>query len=305
MNYYKKSILKYIFITFIISSCSPSKYLAPVEDRSIINTYNNKESLKEVLITKGDSLYAISRNEGVSVRSIIAINKLKAPFILYPGDQLIIPLVKNHIVRKGETLWHLSKCYGVDIITLRDINKLQKQDTIKRGMKLKIPAKVRSTSSKCFDEISNRNIIVKAKEKNNNNVTIKMDSKYIWPVKGKILTSFGISNSGLKNDGVNILSEKGRPVLAVDSGKVVYSGNEIQAFGNLVLIKHKNNKTTAYAHLENVMVSRGQLVKQGEVIANVGTSGKVSVPQLHFELRDSSGPLNPLKFLPKSMSSIN
>ena len=86
---------------------------------------------------------------------------------------------------------------------------------------------------------------------------------------------------------------------------MVYSGNEIQAFGNLILIKHNNNETTAYAHLENVKVSRGQLVAKGEIIANIGTSGKVSIPQLHFELRDSSGPLNPLKYLPTNKSSVN
>ena len=166
-------------------------------------------------------------------------------------------------------------------------------------MIIKIPQKIKSTPSKCLSDFSkdkiaktdDSNIIITETERSSN-------YGYIWPVKGKIIVKFGVSSSGLKNDGVNILSAKGKPVKAADSGKVVYVGNEIQAFGNLILIKHKNNKTTAYAHLENLKVSRGQIVIQGEIIAHVGNSGKVSVPQLHFELRDNTGPLNPLKYLP-------
>lgn len=103
---------------------------------------------------------------------------------------------------------------------------------------------------------------------------------------------------GLRNDGINISANKGDPVFASKDGKVVYAGNEIQAFGNLILIKHYDNKTTAYAHLDKIKVKKGQTVKKGEVIAALGNSGKVSKPQLHFELRDSNGPLNPLKYLP-------
>ena len=261
-------------------------------------------SSKKLIIARGDSLYLISKREGVSVREIIVINKLDAPFTLYPGDQLIIPTTKQHVVEKGENLWNLSNCYGVDISTLRQINFLERKDTIQVGMKLKIPTKVRGADSKCLKRVAKRNID-KGDKRRKKQVKNNYASKYVWPVKGKILTNFGVSSSGLKNDGVNILSEIGKPVVAADSGKVVYSGNEIQAFGNLILIKHNNNETTAYAHLENVKVARGQLVAKGEIIANIGTSGKVSIPQLHFELRDSSGPLNPLKYLPINKSSVN
>ena len=306
MDFYIKFLFKYICTVLILSSCVSSKHLAPVEDKSNINYQKselNKFS-KELIIAKGDSLYSISKREGVSVREIIVINKLKAPFILYPGDQLIIPITKQHVVKKGENLWNLSNCYGVDISALRQINFLDRKDNIQVGMKLKIPTKVRGANSECLKRVAKRNI-EKGDSRRKKSINKNYTSKYIWPVKGKILTNFGVSSSGLKNDGVNILSEIGNPVVAADSGKVVYSGNEIQAFGNLILIKHNNNETTAYAHLEDVKVARGQLVSQGEIIANIGTSGKVSIPQLHFELRDSSGPLNPLKYLPKNESSVN
>ena len=299
MNFNMKFFFKYICTVLILSSCVSSKHLAPVVDKSNINyqELETNESSKELIIAEGDSLYIISKREGVSVREIIVINKLEAPFTLYSGDQLIIPTIKQHVVKKGENLWYLSNCYGVDISTLRQINLLDRKDNIQVGMKLKIPTKVRGADSECLKRVVKKNIDQGDKKKKKR-IKKNYSSKYIWPVKGKILTSFGVSSSGLKNDGVNILSEVGNPVVAADSGKVVYSGNEIQAFGNLILIKHNNNETTAYAHLEDVKVARGQLVVQGEIIASIGTSGKVSIPQLHFELRDSSGPLNPLKYLP-------
>ena len=307
MNYQVNFIFKYLLILFFLYSCAPSKTLAPVEDKSGLEyTRTVDKASKKLVIAKGDNLYAISKKEGVSVRSIIDINKLEPPFVLHPGDQLIIPLIKKHIVKDGETLWSLSKCYGVDIITLRQINNLNKQDYIKKGMKLRIPSNFKKFSSECLKEISRTKIVRKESiNKNISEINKSKEYNYIWPVKGKIISKFGISSSGLKNDGVNILSDKGKPVKAVDSGKVVYAGNEIQAFGYLILIKHKNDKTTAYAHLESLEVFRGQFVNQGEVIAYVGDSGKVTVPQLHFELRDSSGPLNPLKFLPENISKIN
>ena len=307
MKYFKNYIIKILLIFPILYGCTSSDHFAPIEDKSSIDfSLSDEKRSKEITVAIGDSLYSIAKKEGVSVRAVIDINKLKAPFKLHPGEKIIIPLSKSHIVKKGETLWAISKCYGVDIITIKEINNIDKNGSINVGMIIKIPQKIKSTPSKCLSDFSkdkiaktdDSNIIITETERSSN-------YGYIWPVKGKIIVRFGVSSSGLINDGVNILSAKGKPVKAADSGKVVYAGNEIQAFGNLILIKHKNNKTTAYAHLENLKVSRGQIVIQGEIIAHVGNSGKVSVPQLHFELRDNTGPLNPLKYLPKTQSTIN
>ena len=110
----------------------------------------------------------------------------------------------------------------------------------------------------------------------------------MWPVKGKIISKFGLLAKGLRNDGINISADIGNPVLAIESGKIVYAGNEIQAFGNLILIKHYNDKTSAYAHLDKINVKKGESVNKGQIIALVGNSGKVSIPQLHFEIRDKA-----------------
>ena len=289
-----------IFISIIIftSSCTTSKYLAPVINKNE-SFEGRKNSSKIIRIYAGDSLYAISKREGVSIRSIIEVNDLKAPFILYKGEELVIPLSKIHIVKKGNTLWEIAKCYGVSVNNIRSLNNLKIKDKIYKGRELFIPRGNYNLKTDC-NSISNKSINNSEikKEINKNYNKVLSNSSYLWPVKGSILSKYGLLAKGLRNDGINISANKGDPVFAAESGKIVYAGNEIQAFGNLILIKHFDNNTTAYAHLEKINVKKGQSVKKGEIIASLGNSGKVSLPQLHFEVRNSNGPLNPLKYLP-------
>ena len=298
MNF--KKIL-FIYFVLILSSCTTSKYLAPVINKNIISD-NEKIISKKINIYSGDSLYSISKREGVSIRSIIEANNLKPPFILYEGDKLIIPISKIYIVKSGNTLWDIAKCYKVSINDIRKLNNLKTKDILYKGKKLFIPNYNNNINLKCNNiskkiiKLDNREKIIINKDNKNNNAS--NNSIYLWPVKGKIISKYGLLAKGLRNDGINISANKGDPIFAVQAGKIVYAGNEIQAFGNLILIKHSNNRTTAYAHLEKIKVKKGQSVKKGDVIASLGNSGKVSIPQLHFEIRDLNGPLNPLKFLP-------
>ena len=121
--------------------------------------------------------------------------------------------------------------------------------------------------------------------------------RFLWPVRGKIISGYGQKEGGLFNDGINIAVKEGTPVVAADSGAVVYAGNEIRGFGNLVLIKHANGWMTAYAHNEALLVRRGEEVRRGQIIARAGASGTVQVPQLHFEIRRGSHAVDPMKYL--------
>jgi murein DD-endopeptidase MepM/ murein hydrolase activator NlpD len=114
-----------------------------------------------------------------------------------------------------------------------------------------------------------------------------------WPVQGPILSGFGPKGPGLNNDGVNIGAPKGAPVVAAAPGTVVYAGDEMKGFGNLVLIRHEGDWVTAYAHLDRVMVKKDSVVAQGDEIGTVGKTGNVSTPQLHFETRQSGKPVDP------------
>ena len=295
MNYKK---IFFIYIILLLSACTNNKYLAPVINKNI-SPENVKSISKTIKIYTGDSLYSISKREGVSIRSIIEVNNLEPPFILYEGKELIIPLSKIHIVQTGNTLWDIANCYKVSVIEIRSLNNLKIKDKIYKGKKLFIPINEKNRNLVCKDTSKLIVKVDKRKKKilNKKNI-VSNKTDYLWPVKGKILSKYGLLAKGLRNDGINISANKGDPVFASKDGKVVYAGNEIQAFGNLILIKHYDNKTTAYAHLDKIKVKKGQTVKKGEVIAVLGNSGKVSKPQLHFELRDSNGPLNPLKYLP-------
>ena len=118
-----------------------------------------------------------------------------------------------------------------------------------------------------------------------------------WPVRGKVITSYGAKTNGKANDGINVAVPEGTPVKAAEDGVVAYAGNELKGYGNLVLIRHANGYVTAYAHASELLVKRGDSIKRGQVIAKSGQSGEVASPQLHFEIRKGSTPVDPLQFL--------
>ncbi len=118
-----------------------------------------------------------------------------------------------------------------------------------------------------------------------------------WPVRGKVITTYGAKTNGKSNDGINLAVPEGTPVKAAEDGVVAYSGNELKGYGNLVLVRHSNGYVTAYAHASELMVKRGDPIKRGQIIAKSGQSGEVGSPQLHFEIRKGSSPVDPLQFL--------
>jgi murein DD-endopeptidase MepM/ murein hydrolase activator NlpD len=118
-----------------------------------------------------------------------------------------------------------------------------------------------------------------------------------WPVRGKVITSYGAKTNGKSNDGINVAVPEGTPVKAAEDGVVAYSGNELKGYGNLILVRHANGYVTAYAHASELLVKRGDTIKRGQIIAKSGQSGEVGSPQLHFEIRKGSTPVDPLQFL--------
>lgn len=121
--------------------------------------------------------------------------------------------------------------------------------------------------------------------------------RFGWPMRGKIISEFGLLPSGQKNDGINIAAPMGAPVYASADGTVSYVGNELKGFGTMVLLKHDSGMFTVYAHLSSFSVAKGDKVSKGQPIGAVGQTGAVSEPQLHFEVRKGSTPLNPRDYL--------
>jgi murein DD-endopeptidase MepM/ murein hydrolase activator NlpD len=123
--------------------------------------------------------------------------------------------------------------------------------------------------------------------------------KLRWPVKGRIIQGFGARPDGSHNDGVDIAVPAGADVLAAESGVVAYAGNEVKTYGNLVLVRHDNGLVTAYAYNEKLLVQRGDRVKRGQPIAKAGKTGLADQPQVHFEVRVGSKPVDPIGYLEK------
>ena len=130
-------------------------------------------------------------------------------------------------------------------------------------------------------------------------------NSFRWPVQGRIISEFGTKADGGHNDGIDVAVPLGTSVKAAENGVVAYAGDELKGYGNLVLVRHANNWVSAYAHNDEILVKRGDQVRRGQVIAKAGRTGQVSQPQLHFELRKGSRPVDPTKFMGNDQASAD
>ena len=124
-------------------------------------------------------------------------------------------------------------------------------------------------------------------------------AQFRWPVRGRIISDFGAKPGGGRNEGVNLAVPEGTAVHAADDGTVIYSGNELKGYGNLILVRHSEGWVSAYAHNSELKVKRGDTVRRGDVVALAGATGSVTQPQVHFELRKGNKPVDPLNHLPR------
>lgn len=269
---------------------------------SIVET----DSPNKVLVKQGDTLYSIARANKVAIRSLIEYNKLKPPYVIYPGNILNISTRKTHLVKSGENLTRLSILYGVSLVELANVNNFPEDYKIKTGEMLILPynatlsnnqtsAVVAMEKSKAPSKTSSKTVKTSRVREN---MTSLAPISFTWPVsQGKIIEKFGPKSNGVHNDGVNIKAPFGTPIKSAAKGKVVYVGSELRGYGNLIIIKHPHNWLTAYAHNNETYVSKNQKVLKGEVIATVGSTGNVEAPQLHFGLRKGRKAVNPQKHI--------
>lgn len=234
-----------------------------------------------IKVRKGDTIYALSRRHDVTVREIIRANHLKPPYLLYPGQRLKSPGTGHHVVRKGETIYSLSRKYRVDMTSFARLNRLKSPFILSIGQKLKVPG----------------GIVPRTRRAALPPPPPRSGKGFMWPVKGPLLSSYGPKAKGYHNDGINIAAKTGSYVRAAESGVVVHAGRKIKGFGQLILLRHSNGWITAYAHNSVILIKKGQSVKRGQAIARVGSSGGVSRPQLHFEMRKGARAVNPVKYL--------
>ncbi len=291
-------ILKHIWI--VICCCA---VLAGCGSISLTPSYFNDGYIS---VRKGDTLYSLSKRNNIAMRDLIQENNLKAPYNLRIGQKLRVPSPQTHTVKKGETLYSISRKYDMSISALSRINHLEEPYILKTGQILKVNANGSKTS---YYSATKRNKTVRTKsEKTGYKEQVKQrktinvprsqsKKRFMWPVKGKVISAFGTTQKKKQNDGINISARKGTPVRAADAGTIGYAGNQLKGYGNLILIRHANGWMTAYAHNDKILVKKGQRVKKGQQIATVGRTGNISAPQLHFEIRYKTKVVNPKKYL--------
>lgn len=257
------------------------------------NTANTKTPKGLLVVEKGDTYYSLSRKYDVPLRAILELNSAKPPYILSPGDRLRLPTQAFYEVKKKDTLYSISRAHNTDVATLAKQNGLDKPYTISIGQRLQIPG-LQSTAQE-----GSRNAAVtqqpsnKVAKRKTTPSAPKRVGRFLVPVKGSIISSYGPKDGGLHNDGINIAAREGAPIRAAENGVVVYTGNELRGYGNLLLIRHSGGWVTAYAHTSKFLVKPGVRVKQGQIVAEVGRTGNVDRPQLHFELRKGTRAVNP------------
>jgi len=273
---------------------------APVPEPPGAQAFLPTPSGNIVQVGPGDTVYALSRRHGVPVDTIIEVNDLKPPYHLLVGQRVTLWRDGEHVVRDGESIESVSRAYGVEGNALASLNGLTASDPLRKGQTLRIPEAAAPPSSPSEPSaptpVVARTPIPPPPVPSPPAVTTR---GFIWPVDGEVVSRFGRKTKGLHNDGINIEVARGTPVVASQSGVVAYAGNELRGFGNMLLIKHADGWVTAYAHNETLLVGRGDTVRKGQVIAKVGTSGSVTKPQLHFELRKGKKPVDPLRYLGK------
>jgi len=242
-------------------------------------------------VIKGDTLWGISKRYDVTMISIISTNNLKEISRLSIGQELKIPITNMDIaaaegynqeataeeiiyyVKKGENLWSISRNYNVKLESIIAANNITDASKISAGKRLIIP-----------------NVPLARRNSNIYN--------FIWPLRGRITSPYGVRvSSGSKefHSGIDISSPFGSNIVAAENGRVSYAGY-MRGYGNLIILSHDEGYSTVYAHNSVNLVKKGQYIKKGSVIAKVGRTGNTTGPHLHFEVRLSGKPVNPLLY---------
>lgn len=230
----------------------------------------------QYIVKSGDNLGRIAKAHGVSVSALQAANGMSGTMIRL-GQKLSIP--SGNVIKTSSVK---SIPPGVDPIVTGSAKKVE--------TKIVAPAPKPYVKPVVDTKISTSSVNTEAPK------STGIDSLR-WPVKGRVVSSFGAKKGSGLNDGIDISVPEGTAVKAAENGVVIYSGSELAGFGNLILVRHADGIVTAYAHNKSNSVSKGSAVKRGQVIATSGRTGDTDTPKLHFEVRKNSKPVNPLHYL--------
>ena len=305
------------------SSASPQPYQQPEQTASA----KTQQTGGEHTVASGETLAAIGRQYNVSANTLMTANNISDPTRLRVGQKLTIPGEAsggNIQLAQGEQPLRAPAAQPTiiaqapqatapqapqQVATLTETSgkgdRLQSMEAThnpKQPMQYQSPSSAavspsqtaQTAEAKQDDPVQTASLQPQTLEKA---ATEARELSFRWPVRGRVIAAFGKQASGQQNDGINLSVPEGASVKSAEDGEVVYAGNEVKGYGNLVLVKHADNWVSAYAHNSELLVQQGDSVKRGQVIARAGQTGSVTSPQLHFELRKGATPVDPMPHL--------
>ncbi|MBY5947468.1 peptidoglycan DD-metalloendopeptidase family protein [Photobacterium rosenbergii] len=299
----------------MLSGCSnhsPAPVMSLGKDYNSLERGSYRGSYYEV--QKGDTLYFISYITGRDVDDIIASNKLSKPYTIFPGQKLQLWRPKYVAPKYGRVAPAAVAAAPAAKSSTKTTNSKPAQpkpaataQTATQPASQK-PAQAAVSQKQNEQKAANKNVDqaptkeYSQKTKSNKVVTSKPQpsntkvAKWTWPSKGRVIAKFSNSENG--NKGIDIAGQRGQAVNASANGVVVYAGNALRGYGNLVIIKHNDDYLSAYAHNDQVYVKEQQKVSVGQKIASMGSSGTNTV-KLHFEIRYKGKSVDPMRYLPR------
>jgi len=258
-----KELLAVLFLT-MLTACSQHRP-APVEENSSVQVKRQSNADSTYRVSSGDTLYAIAFSYGLDHRDVAAWNGIPSPYVIYPGQSLRLSPPASVIGRNS------GKSSGVKI----------------SGIKTPAEATTRTRTSSAPPPVT-----VKAASMQSS----ADPQSWKWPANGRVLRGY-VAGDPSRN-GLDIAGKEGQPIIASSGGKVVYSGNGLIGYGELIIIKHSERMLSAYAHNKVRLVREGEQVSAGQKIAEMGRNDQ-NEQLLHFEIRTRGKPVNPLRYLPK------
>jgi murein DD-endopeptidase MepM/ murein hydrolase activator NlpD len=252
-------------------------------------------------VAAGDTLSKISRQYRVKVKDIVVANGIQPDARLSIGTKLTIPVAVA--ASKGQPAIAAAKAAGSAkapaLAQAGGPAAAKPQQNPRTGA---VPPPAAPTKTASADPPANARIAATAdppaEDPGAAGNAANGQPAFRWPLRGRVINNFGAKVNGAANDGIDLATPEGTPVRAADDGVVAYAGNELKGYGNLVLVRHANGFVTAYANASELMVKRNDQVHKGQVIAKSGQTGTAANPQLHFEVRKNSAPVDPMQYLP-------
>ncbi len=283
----------------VLAACSTApREPAPISRGGSLASSAPGSCTSGVTVRQGDTLYAIARRCGVSTSELASANRLSQPYTLNPGQRLRMPGPSVYRVRRGDNLYRIGLAHGMTTEEIARLNGLRAPYEIHPGQELRVRGEVRQVAQAPRGATpDDRSWTPPSPTPQPPAPTPATQASFAWPLNGPIIGRFG-DQQGQRLNGIRIQARVGEPVRASAAGEVVYAGNELQGYGELVLIRHEGRWVTAYGLNTEILVQEGQRVSAGQHIANAGGAGGGEIPALHFEIRRGVTPVNPEQQLP-------